>query len=73
VTLFWEQKSLETTSTNTQVVHSIEYGGDSMDTEDIRKRQSELVTRLSQQLSPQELADASQELEELARQLEKRT
>ena len=43
-----------------------------MDTEEIRKRQSELVTRLSQQLSPQELADASQELEELARQLEKR-
>ena len=45
--------------------------GPDMDIEDLRKRQTELVSRLSQDLSPQEMADASRELEELTRLLEK--
>ncbi len=43
-----------------------------MDIEDIRKRQSELVRRLTTDLTPQEMAEASQELEELTRLLENR-
>lgn len=43
-----------------------------METAELRRRQAELVARLSEQLSPQQLAELSKELEEVARLLEKR-